>query len=99
MTEFTKEDMQTKRLTGSGIVTTRPAWLYTIIGNSYGDSSSLINVYSGRDTSGKVLLDLSGSQYGSDIVVFNIPIFFEDGIYCDFATNGYSVFTQFIPVY
>jgi len=97
--EFTKEDMRTKRLTASGIIVDRPAWLYAIIGNSYTDASSLMKIYNGRNTSGTVILDLSGSQYGSDIVVFNVPLLFKDGIYAEFVTAGFSVFAQFIPFY
>lgn len=96
---FNKEDIKTTRLTASGILSDKPCWLFAIVGNSYATTSSLIRIYDGRSTSGKNIMDLSGSQYGSDIVVLNSPIFFKDGIYAEFATAGYSVFCQFLPTY
>ena len=97
--EFNIKDIQTKRLTASGLITGRPAWLFSIIGTDYNSVYSVIAIYNGRSTSGNIILDLSGSQYGSDIIIFNMPVFFPDGIYCEFVTNGYSVFSQLIPLY
>jgi len=97
--EINYEDLKTKRLTASGIVIDHAAWLYSIIGNSYADSSSLIYIRNGQDTSGNIILDLSGSQFGSDIIVFNCPVYFNRGIYAEFSTAGYSVFAQFILEY
>ena len=96
---FNKEDIVTNRLTASGVLSLKPCWLFTIMGNAYADASSLIRLYNGRSTSGNVMLDLSGSQYGSDIVIFNTPLFFKDGMYADFYSNGYSIFAQFLPIY
>lgn len=93
------DDIKTERITASGLLCDRPCWLYSLIGNDYANTESLMNVYNGRDTGGIIVLDLSGSKYGSDIVIFNIPVYFPKGVYVNFTTNGYSCFAQFIPEY
>lgn len=93
------DDIKTKRITASGLICDRPCWVYSMIGNDYDSASSLMNVHNGRDTGGEIKLDLSGTTYGSDIVVFNIPVYFSKGVYVNFASNGYSCFAQFIPEY
>ncbi len=96
---FSKEDIVTKHLLASGVLSEKPCWLFAAIANAYGDTSSLIRIYNGRGTDGKVIMDLSGSQYSSDIVVFNTPLYFKDGMYAEFSTAGYSIFVQFLPDY
>ena len=97
--EFKKEDMQTVRITASGILVPKPCWLFCIIGNSYADANSSIEIHDGLDTTGRKFMDLSGSKYGSDILVFGVPLYFANGIYANFHTNGYSVFAQFLLEY
>lgn len=93
------EDIQTKRLTASGIICPKGCWVYSLIGNDYDSDNSLMNVHNSHDTTGEIKLDLAGSKYGSDIVIFNIPVYFSKGIYVKFDTNGYSCFAQFVPEY
>lgn len=93
------DDIQTKRITTHGLICDRPCWVFCLIGVSYQSTSSLLNVHDGRTDDDPIKLDLSPSQAGSDIMVFNTPVYFPKGIYVKFAENGYSCFAQFVPEY
>jgi len=97
--EFNKEDIQTKLLTASGLITDRPAWVFSTVAEDYESTSSVIVLYSGRGTNGEIKFYLAPTKYNSDVMVFNSPVFFKDGIYADFAANGHSIFVQYLPVY
>jgi len=93
------EDIQTRRITSSGLICDRPCWVFSLIGNDYSNTYSLMNVHNGRSTAGTIILDLAGNSNGSDIVVFNQPVYFTKGVYVEFSSNGYSCFVQFVPEY
>lgn len=93
------EDIQTRRITASGLICDRPCWVFCLIGNDYVNSFSLMHVRGGRSVTAGIILDLAGAATGSDIVVFNQPVYFPKGVYVEFSSNGYSCFVQFVPEY
>ena len=97
--DFKLEDIQTKLLTASGLITDRPAWVFSIIAEDYDSTTALITIYSGRSTGGEAKLALSAGYYSDGDIIFNMPVFFKDGIYVDFTSNGHSCFVQYIPLY
>lgn len=84
-----------KLFSTEGLVIPKPCWLCSIIIFPAEVLSSLIRVYDGWNTTGKIILDLSGNQYKADIVILRHPIFFGKGVFVEFVSNGYCYFVQY----
>jgi len=86
--------MAWERRTTSGLVTPGPVSLtrLVILSNATSDG---VTVYDGRDApSGHLIGEFQGEAYVSTPIVFNPPIYCENGIYLSLDTNVVEVLVE-----
>lgn len=82
--------METKQtsfyLTGSGLITGKPAQLISILVRSNASGVGVATVYNGANTTGKILLDISALTSDSKKFSPPEPLQAENGIFVSFGT-------------
>lgn len=84
-----------ERVTASGIVSESPCLVSSICGLGIASTTNLYTIYDGTGTGGKVKMRLVAVAYDSDFRLYVPPLFFANGIYVDFTTNGSEVTVHF----
>lgn len=86
--EYKEEDIKVVTASASKLITSKPCWLFVgILGITIG-SQNRYRIYNGRDTGGEKYFDLEVGKVRSFTLSGCIPIFFSQGLYLEFVTNG-----------
>lgn len=86
------------RVTASGRVSERPCFVYSICGIGLAQASNVYTIYDGHSTAGKAMFRLVAGQYAADFRLFASPLYFANGLYVDFTTNGEEACIQFLEL-
>ena len=90
--------VKSEKLGASGIFTKSPCLVYSIAGVGVAAATNVFTVYNGTNTSGENKFRLVTVAYNSDFRLFASPLFFPQGLYVEFTTNGDEVFAQYMDV-
>lgn len=86
------------RITASAQVSENPCLINSICGIGLAETSNVYTVYDGHGTTGKIKFRLVAGSYAPDFRLFAPPIYFANGIYIEFTTNGEEVSFQFMQL-
>jgi len=84
-----------KTLTATGLITDRACLIRSICGLGITDATNVFGVYNGFNTNGDPKFRLTALGYTADFRSFPDPLYFPNGCYIDFTTNGAECFVQF----
>jgi len=86
------------RPTASGIVSSKPCFVYSICGIGLAEASNVYTIHDGHNAEGKVIMRLVAGSYASDFRLYASPLYFSKGIYVAFTTNGEEVSIQYLEL-
>lgn len=87
-----------ERLVASGIISRKPCLVYSICGVGIASATNVFTIHDGQSTDGKVKMTLCTVAYNSDFRLFASPLYFGQGVYVDFTTNGSEVTVQLMQL-
>lgn len=85
-------------ITASKQVSEKPCLVHSICGIGLAESSNVYSVYDGHDTSGKFMFRLVAGSYAPDFRLYCPALYFANGIYIEFTTNGEEVSVQYLQL-
>lgn len=97
--EYKEEDIKVITADASKLITPKPCWLFLINWGLTQGAENRYKLYNGRGTDGELFFDVQAGKTGSFTVVGIIPIFFSQGLYCEFVTNGNFTTFQVLEEY
>lgn len=90
--------ISTPRATATGLVSSKPGFLYSICGIGLAETDNTYTVYDGHSTAGTIKMRLVAGAYASDFRLFACPMYFAQGIYIEFTTHGEEVTMQYLEL-
>jgi hypothetical protein len=90
--------IRTPRQTATGAISKKPGFLYSICGIGIAETSNVYTIYDGHSTAGEVKMRLVAGSYDSDFRLFACPMYFTQGLYVEFTTNGEEVTVQYLEL-
>lgn len=82
-------------ITGSGIISERPIWVYAIIVVASNAAYSEFAFRNGETAADTSKLNVTAPQYHTVPIIFRRPVRFSKGLYIQFVTAGSYVFVQY----
>lgn len=86
------------RLTKSGVLSERPCTINSICAIGLAETSNVYTVYDGHDTTGKLKFRMVAGSYTPDFRLYCPPLYFDNGIYVEFTTNGEEICFQYLQL-
>lgn len=86
------------KVVASGRVSEKPCLVYSICGIGIADATNVYTIYDGHSTAGKDMMRLVAVAYSSDFRLYASPLYFANGIYVEFTTNGSEVSIQYMEL-
>lgn len=86
------------RIVKSAVISEKPCLVNTICGIGLAETSNVYRVYDGHDSTGKFKFTLVAGSYTPDFRLFAPPLYFANGIYVEFTTNGEEVCCQYLQL-
>jgi len=86
-------------LSASGLVSTPPCRLYSIVAVGAAAANNLYYLRDGNLVTSEIKIPIEVGQYSTVVVIFKHPVRFPKGLYAEFNTGGFRLFMQYRPDY
>ncbi|GAI35041.1 unnamed protein product [marine sediment metagenome] len=92
-------DIKCEYFSGSCVVSKKPCWIYSIIATEVTTAVKAVTLRNGRLVTSPIKLKGQSSAYDAFIAIFQVPIYFSNGLYLQFEVGLDSVTLQYKPEY
>lgn len=86
--DYKEEDIRIVTALTSKIISSKPCWVFVGILGITDGVQNRYKLYNSRDTSGDLYFDLEVGKVRSFTLTGCIPIYFSQGLYLQFVSNG-----------